>query len=144
MFPAALVPARPRDEVSRVKRREKAYNSAMTYDLSAIREALQYLAASGVPVQHKKIMTAVLEEALANALQTHAGDWQPADMQIITDALQGRVAISWQHADELLFKLSGQLHRSPDEVKKKAVEAGFGAGVDYWQAKKARTRGENI
>lgn len=116
----------------------------MTHDLPAIRDTLSYLASSNVPVQHKKILTAVLEEALSSALQTHAGNWKPEDVQMIADALQDKVAISWQHADELLFKLAGQLHRSPDEVKKKAIEAGFGASVDYWQAKKAQRRGENI
>lgn len=116
----------------------------MTHDLTALRETLHYLSGSNVPVQHKKVLTAVLNEALTHTLQAHAGDWQPADLQIITDALQGKVAISWQHADEILFKLAGQLQRSPDEVKKKAIEAGFGAGVDYWQAKKTAVRGENI
>jgi hypothetical protein len=121
-----------------------AYNGAMDDDLPAIRETLKFLSGSDIPVQHKKILTAVLEEALSTALQKQVDNWQPAELQMIADALQGRVAISWQHADELLFKLAGQLQRSPDEVKKKAIAAGFGAAVDYWQAKKARSAGENI
>lgn len=116
----------------------------MAHDITAIRNTLQYLASSSMPVEHKKVLTAVLEEALQHALQTHDDEWQAADMQTMSTALQGRVAISWQHADELLFKLSSQLHRNADDVKKKAIEAGFGASVDYWQAKKARIHGENI
>jgi hypothetical protein len=116
----------------------------MDNDLPAIRETLKYLATSDIPVQHKKILTAVLEAALASALQQREGDWQPAETQMIADALQGRVAISWQHADELLFRLAGQLQRNADEVKKKAIETGFGAGVDYRLAKRARVVGENL
>ena len=116
----------------------------MDNDLPAIRETLQYLATSNIPVQHKKILTAVLEDAMVRALQQREGDWQPNETQMIADALQGRVAISWQHADEILFRLAGQLQRSPDEVKKQAIATGFGAGVDYGLAKRARTVGENL
>jgi hypothetical protein len=113
----------------------------MAHDLTSIRNTLQYLASSNVPVEHKKVLTAVLEAALQDALQIHDDDWQAADLQAMSDMLQGRVAISWQHADELLFKLSTQLHRNADDVKKKAIASGFGASVDYWEAKKARASG---
>lgn len=116
----------------------------MDNDLPEIRETLKYVGASDIPVRHKKIIMAVLEQALTHALQQREGDWQPAETQMIADALQGRVAISWQHADELLFRLAGQLQRNPDEVKQKAVDTGFGAGVDYRLAKRARAAGENL
>lgn len=120
-----------------------AYKGHMVDDLPRIRETLKFLATSDIPVEHKQILTAVLEAALRRELHQQVLDWQPAELDTIETALKGKVAISWQHADELLFKLAGQLQRSPDEVKKKAIEAGFGAGVDYWQAR-AHLAGENL
>lgn len=114
-----------------------------------LRETLQFVVGSDMPSQHKKVIIEALVQALRTVDETEqrpvaANDseqWQPHESQLVGDFLQGKVAANWQHADELLISLANQLHRSPNDVKQKATDLGFGVGVDYRQAR-ARTPDE--
>lgn len=98
-----------------------------------------------MPSQHKDVLLEVLGQALrdAEASLTNRADaarnenrpWELQEEQVIEAFLKGKTAISWQHADELLMRLAGQLHRTPQDVRNKATALGFGIGVDYRQAK---------
>ena len=63
------------------------------------------------------------------------GPWQQHETAQLESFLQGKVAKSWQHADELVMRVATQLNRHPADVKAKATELGFGVGVDYRLAK---------
>ncbi len=111
---------------------------------AALRAALQYVVSSEIPSEHK----AVLIEALTRALRAEdcertareaaehlSSDWSAAEVQRLLNRLSGKVAKSWQDADEQLMQLAGELHRSTDDVRNKALEVGAGLGIDYRLAK---------
>jgi len=109
-----------------------------TNPTAALRVTLQYLMTSDIPSIHKTVLIGLLTKALhednslsrAPVLQAEA-PWQEQEMQLLTAFLSGKVANSWQHADELLMDISTRLHRQPQNVRSKASDLGFGAGVDY-------------
>lgn len=114
------------------------------FEPDAMRDTLQYLIASDIPAEHKRILIEALAQALRNgenegrrleAIQNAGSIWQPQETEAIAEFLRDKIARNWQHADELLMQLSGQLHRHPDDVRAKATELGFGIGVDYKLAK---------
>ncbi len=93
-----------------------------------------------MPAHYKTLLTDVVTESLREAERGHElpaasrepeSVWSADEVQILTTNLQGRRALSWQHADEITNGCAAQLHRSMDDVRKKAVELGMGAGVDY-------------
>jgi len=105
-----------------------------------MRDALHYLVTSDTPAHHKKILIELVVQAMRDdetAVRSHAESqevdaaWQPHEATAIQLFLQGRIARNWQHADEILMRLAAQLHRKPANVRSKATELGFGAGVDY-------------
>jgi hypothetical protein len=105
-----------------------------------MRELLQYLLTSDTPAQHKRILIELVVQAMRDdetavrrdsSQQDTVADWQPHEAKAIELFLQGRIARNWQHADEILMRLAAQLHRKPAQVRSKATELGFGAGVDY-------------
>lgn len=113
-------------------------------EAAALRETLQFLVTSDMSAQHKRILMELVTQALrsgeaevrrVDAEQKLGEQWQPHETQAVATFLQGKVATSWQHADELLMRLAGELHREPEEVRRKATELGFGIGVDYRLAK---------
>ena len=116
---------------------------AINYSTVVIREALQCIDNSDIPDRHKRVVVAVVSHALRNAgagafadTRRVAGDsWEQHEVQTIAAHLAGKVAVSWQHADELVQWLVACLRRTPDDIRKKAMELGFGAGVDYRIAK---------
>jgi hypothetical protein len=105
----------------------------------ALRDALQFLVSSSVPAQHKSLLMDLVGQAMRAeeleqrdlAAQATIPKWQPEEIQLLRDSLAGRVARSWQHADELLMRLVAQLKRRPADVRAKATELDLGAGVDY-------------
>ncbi len=106
----------------------------------SIRSTLQFLIASNIPSEHKAVLMEAVTEALRNSLLEHVteggtGPWQLHETDQLQTFLQGKLANSWQHADELLMRVAAQLHRDPMEVRAKATELGFGVGVDYRLAK---------
>lgn len=112
--------------------------------------ALQFVIASDIPAQHKAILIETLTQALrdqetAHVRQQAAGaaslHWQEHEMAQLRTYLQGRIANSWQHADESAMHLAAQLHRSPHDIRAKATELGLGVAVDFRLAK-ARPRPE--
>jgi len=114
---------------------------------TAMRETLQYLLSADFPAQHKKILIDALalairsigdEDRRVEALEKTGKQWEPHEAELLTKLLRGKVAISWQQADEALMRVATELHCAPDEVRKKANELGFGAGIDFRQAKQAR------
>ena len=112
--------------------------------MTAIRETLRYVIDSQIPAQHKAIVIDALAQALRAADDAQRSreiqgmtseEWRPEEAVMIDAALRGKVAISWQHADEVLMRLARGLHRRHDDVRRKATELGHGAAVDYALAK---------
>src|SRR5690606_22876231 len=114
---------------------------------AALRAALQYVLSNDIPSEHK----AVLIEALTGSLgaedsaraagevaEQRSPEWTPAEVQNLQSRLAGKVAKSWQDADEQLMQLAGELRRSTDDVRNKALEMGAGVGIDYRLAKERR------
>lgn len=110
------------------------------YTPAALRATLQFVLASDIPSEHKAILIEALTETMRDgdaARRREADDaqrarlWQEQDAVELQALLQGRIANSWQHADELLMRACAQLHRSPDSVREKAIELGLGVAVDY-------------
>ena len=123
--------------------------SANARDIAALRETLQFVISGDMPAQHKRVLLDAVTQALRAA--EHAGDldraqqeqseeWRPQEAQLVEAALRGKVAKSWQHADEALMQVAGQLRRAPDDVRRKATELGCGAAVDYALARSAGGR----
>ncbi len=111
---------------------------------AAIRSTLQYIVASDLPAGHK----ATVIEALTDALRKQqsddtrrllddeaGGQWQSHELTELDSHLEGQVAKSWQHADEIVMRIAGQLHRRRDDVREKAIERGFGTSVNFALAK---------
>ena len=114
------------------------------HSTAALESALQFLLASDVPSEHKRILIEVLTQALRDqedarvrrlTAEQPSKPWQEHETAQLQAVLQGRVAKSWQHADELVMRVATQLHRQPTDVRVKATELGFGVGVDYRLAK---------
>ena len=114
----------------------------------ALREALQFLIRSDLPADPKRMLITVVMESLAQreaaALQSAADKvdsaWLPTEIELATSHLQGKVAKTWQHADETLTHLARVLHRDAREVRTKAIELGFGAAIDFQRAKLATSK----
>jgi hypothetical protein len=111
----------------------------------AMRTTLQYVLSNEMPTQYKSVLIALLTQALRDEdQQWRQGlapkaepEWRSDETQRLQMFLEGKTASSWQHADELLMRIATELHRGPDEVRKKATEIGLAAGIDY---SVARTR----
>jgi hypothetical protein len=114
---------------------------------AAIRSTLQYVVSSDAPAEHK----AVLIEAVTRLLRTQESEqerqrvsdvegrsWQADELTHLDRSLDGKLAKSWQDADETLLLIASQLHRRSAEVRTKAVERGFTAAVDFAAAKAVR------
>jgi hypothetical protein len=117
----------------------------------AMQATLQYLLTSDIPAEHK----GVLIEALTLAMRTkrkiernqeeidqQGAPWEPQEAMQLEFYLSGKIASSWQHADELLMQAASQLHRSARDVRAKATELGLGVAVDYSLAKKRSAQDE--
>jgi hypothetical protein len=112
---------------------------------AAARATLQYVLSADMPSEHKAVLIDLLTQALrdhdANRVRQQAvreeGDrtWEEEETTRLSGLLLGRIAKSWQNADELLMYAAAQLHRSPPEVRAKAIELGLGAGIDFSVAK---------
>jgi len=110
------------------------------HSISALRAALQYTKSSDMPGDHKVVLLALLTEALrdqqdqdmkAAALENSAKPWLASDTTTLQAFLTGKVATSWQNADELLISLASKLGRDPHYVRTRASDLGLGAGVDF-------------
>jgi hypothetical protein len=111
-----------------------------THSIAALRSTLQYTKSSTMPADHKVLLIALLTEALrdqqeqntkASALENSAKPWKEADTAALQTFLAGKVATSWQHADEMSVLLASELGRQPQDVRSKAIDLGFGAGLDF-------------
>lgn len=108
-----------------------------------LRETLMFLVQSDMPADHKRILIEVVTQALYDKeAEERSGkasevreEWGAPEVDALGAFLQDKVAKSWQHADELVLHLARELRRDPDDVRRKAVELGFGLGVDYRLAK---------
>jgi hypothetical protein len=117
---------------------------ANTPESVAMHAALRFVVVSDIPSDHKRVLIDVLTQALREAEATEVRrrnaaeveqPWQPGDVTHLEALLEHKVARSWQHADEILMGIAAQLHRSPHEVRSKAIELGLGRAVDYAIAK---------
>lgn len=111
---------------------------------AALHSALRFLISSDLPAEHKAVLIETVTQALRDQETAHLraqsaeqaiGSWQTHEVEQLESYLQGRVANSWQQADELMMHLAARLHRNPRDVRAKATELGFGAGVDFRQAR---------
>jgi hypothetical protein len=111
-----------------------------TYTPENARETLQYVSTSEIPTQFKTLLISLLTEALRNwedeRIRTRdvaaVGEaWRPEEIAEVQAFLLGKIANSWQNADELLMHLATQLKRSPQDVRLKATELGYAAGIDF-------------
>jgi hypothetical protein len=108
---------------------------------TALRAALGFVVTDDMPSEHKATLIEVLTQALRDddaatnsrrqAAAHTPGEWQEHEIVHLKTFLPGRIAKSWQHADECVMHLAAQLHRDPRSVRDKATELGFGAAVDY-------------
>ena len=114
---------------------------------AALRAALQYVLSSEIPSEHKTVLIEALTRALRaedsertarEAADTARSEWSPREARMLEDRLAGKVAKSWQDADEQLLQLAGELQRSVEDVRNKALEMGVGAGIDYRLAKQRK------
>lgn len=107
---------------------------------AALHAALRFVITSEMPSEHKATLIDVLTQAIRDeeaaelrreALAQSRGEWQEPEIVRLKSLLQGRIATSWQHADECVMQLASQLHRDPASVRHKATELGLGIAVDY-------------
>jgi hypothetical protein len=114
----------------------------------ALQAALQFVSTtSDIPSDHKVILIDVLAQALREdnsaelsrrAVAQAGAEWQEHEITHLKSFMGGRLAKSWQHADEGVMQLAAQLHRDPQSVRDKATQLGLGAAVDYRCAKAMR------
>ena len=107
---------------------------------AALHAALRFVITREMPAEYKATLIEVLTQAIreegAASLRREAaaqskGEWQESEIVRLKDLLQGRVATSWQHADEGVMQMATQLHRDPVSIRNKATELGLGSAVDY-------------
>lgn len=107
---------------------------------AALHAALQFVRAADIPPQHRTVLIEVLNQAL-HQQEHHSAErrvelppgweWQPHEIMLVQSSLEGKVAKSWQHADELVMLLAAQLNRDLRSVRAKATQLGLSAAVDY-------------
>ena len=117
--------------------------SATRKRIVAVRETLDFIGGSDLPITHKRVALEAIQEVLRihidllEKMETTKNDgnkWTDDELTIIGDFLKDKIATNFSHERDILNQLSARLGRSPDKVKKKSSELGFGAGVDYWLA----------
>ena len=117
---------------------------------AALRAALQFVISSDFPSEHKAILIDVLTKTLRDeetaeldrsAVAAASANWQEHEIAHLKSFLQGRLAKSWQHADEGVMQLRRQLHRDPKSVRDKATQLGLGTAVDYRLARAMNAAG---
>jgi hypothetical protein len=113
---------------------------------AAIRATLQYVLGSEFPAEYKAIVIDALthflryseqEDDQRRVIERESRAWQPHEISHLDRSLTGKMAKSWQDADETLILISSQLHRRSAEVRAKALERGFTAALDFAAAKAA-------
>jgi hypothetical protein len=119
---------------------------------AALHAALRFVITNDTGAEHKPILIDLLTQALrddetaelrSRAVALAGEEWQEHEIAQLTSFLQGRLARSWQHADESVMHLAAQLHRNPGSVRDKATQLGLGSSVDYRYAKAIKAaRGE--
>ena len=107
---------------------------------AALHSTLRFVISSDIAAEHKAILIEVLTQTLRaeeaasqrlKATEAMGAEWQAHEVVRLESFLHGKVAQSWQHADECVMHLAAQLHRDPQAVRAKANELGLSAGVDY-------------
>lgn len=119
-------------------------------NIEAMRETLNFVIISAIPAQHKRILIDAVVEAMRKqeserhlaATRCDYEPWLPHEIESAKVFLTGRVARSWQHADEIVMRLADQLHRNAADVRTKSIELGFGVSVDFRQAKAILAQGD--
>jgi hypothetical protein len=106
--------------------------------------ALRFVVVSDIPAEHKRVLINVLTQALreddAAELRRKSAEqtrppWTPEGVARLQSLLEGKIARSWQHADEILMGTAAQLQREPLDVRSQATRLGLGRAVDYAVAK---------
>ena len=113
---------------------------------------MQFVVSNDLPSEHKAILIDVLTKTLRDeetsernrsAIAAAGSTWQEHEITHLKSFLQGRLAKSWQHADEGVMQLSAELRRDPSSVRDKATQLGLGTAVDYRLAKAMRAAGRD-
>jgi len=113
------------------------------YPQSTLRAALRCLLTSDLPPEHKAVLVDAVVQTLLEREAAHHIDesfaearaWEPQEVEELRTLLAGRIAHSWQEADELLTRCARQLERAPVDVREQAGTLGLDAAVDYRRAR---------
>ena len=123
-----------------------------TRRLAALNAALRFVITNEIGSEHKPILIELLTQALRDdetaelSQRTVAqadGEWQEHEIAQLRSFLDGRLARSWQHADEHAMRLAAQLHRPLQSIRDMATQLGLGAAVDYRLAKALKQVGDD-
>lgn len=118
---------------------------------ASLHAALRFVITSEMPSEHKAILIDVLTQTIRDekaaelrreAVARSQGEWQDPEIAQLKSFLHGRIATSWQHADECVMQVAAQLHRDPASVRLKATELGLGRAVDFRFARRLQQVGE--
>lgn len=113
--------------------------------IDQLRAALDYLNSDDIAEEHRKTLKRATETVLLDATeelekhQSTANDgkpWKDAEIEVLRGVLEkAGMAKSWQEERDNVDTAAARLKRSAKAVKRKAVELGLGANVDYWLAR---------
>lgn len=113
--------------------------------IDQLRAALDYLNSDSIADEHRKALKRATETALLDATeelekhQSTANDgkpWKDAEIEVLRGVLEkAGIAKNWQEERDNVDTAAARLKRSAKAVKRKAVELGLGANVDYWLAR---------
>jgi hypothetical protein len=113
--------------------------------IDQLRATLDYLNSGDIAEEHRKTLMRATEAALLDAteeLERHQStendgkQWKDAEIEALRGCLmEGGMAKNYQTADDNLATASARLKRSEKAVKRKAIELGLGAHVNYWLAR---------
>jgi hypothetical protein len=109
--------------------------------IDGLTAAREWAEIADIPAAHRHVIIRALESDREHSLDALADQermerdgtrWAEADIEILMDTLEGRVANSWAEEKYHLAMAAERLHRSAAKVKRKAIELGLGQAVDYW------------
>lgn len=122
--------------------------SAHTDELSTvkwidkIRSAMAIIDAVDIDECHRKTIWRCLSSELVEAIDRYdeqcntrnsGKKWSKEDDKIIYDFLSGKTVTTWGEEAITVQELSLKLGRNAKQTKKRAIELGFSAGVDYYR-----------
>lgn len=114
--------------------------------IDEIRSAMDGLDAVEMDEGHRKTVFRCLRSELVEAIERRDEQeqterdgkrWTEEELQVLRDTLTGRVAKKWEEERMNVTEVALKLRRNEKVAKKKAIELGLGAAVDYWVNREA-------